>query len=110
MPPSDDTPPPSSSSDAQPDIDTLLKNSRWEDRVAEARIKREKVLAAKAAAKAKPQQILPPRRVRPASNNRQAQHSPPPVRRGKPGRIRKALLVLVVALLSVGLGAYVASL
>lgn len=43
-----------------PDIDTLLQNSRWEERVAEARIKRENVLAAKnAAAEQATKQVIP---------------------------------------------------
>lgn len=35
-----------------PNIDSLLKSSNWEERVAQARVKREQVLAAKARAKA----------------------------------------------------------
>lgn len=41
--------------DGKPTIDAMLKNADWESRLAEARVKREAVLAAKAEAKAQEQ-------------------------------------------------------
>ncbi len=80
----------SSQKDA-PDIDALLKASQWEERLAEARVKREAVLAAKKATAGRKETIAKPR----APQRPRAAHAPPP----RQGYLMLAALMTIAALL-----------
>lgn len=83
--------------DDRPDIDTLLQNSNWEARVAEARAKRDKVLAARRAADDTAAPAAPARKRGPYSLSAPPQKK----RRGW----TKVSLALALLLLAAGLGA-----
>ena len=93
-----------SQKDNGPDIDTLLKNSNWEDRVAAARAKRETVLAAKRA-EAEAQEAKAAKAAQtidmsnaPAARRRPAEYTPPRARTAPapppPKPYRTVLIVL----------------
>lgn len=91
--------------DGGPTIDSLLKNANWEDRVAEARAKREIVLAAKRAASEAEAPAKPTAPVVPAARPKRPRSvdAPPAPRRG----LGTLVTILVVVACSAAAGALV---
>ncbi len=81
-----------------PNIDKLLQDSRWEDRVAEARVKRDAVLAAKRAAGETGQQT--PSKTRPHPRSTPVPAAPSPRR-----PLFTVLAIIALVVLSAGAGA-----